>query len=49
MCSRYMILYKNYEDACYQSYHSRWLVLALCKYVVYRCRYESVDLQYRGK
>lgn len=47
MGNNYRINYKQYDDICSYEYQTKWLVLAICKFIKIRFKYELVDFSYR--
>lgn len=47
MGSKYRINYKQYNDICGYEYQTKWLVVAIYKFIKTRIKYELVDFSYR--
>lgn len=47
MSNKYRINYRQYDDICGYEYQTKWLVMAICKFIKLRFKYELIDLSYR--
>ena len=47
MSTKYRINCRQYDDICGCEYQTKWLVLAVFKFIKLRFKYELVDLSYR--
>lgn len=47
MGNKYRISYRQYEDMCGEEYQTGWFILAICKLINLRFKYELVDFSYR--
>lgn len=47
MGSKYRINYRQYNDKCGYEFQTKWLILAICKFIKLRIKYELVDFSYR--
>lgn len=47
MGNKYRINYRQYDEFCGYEYQTEWLILALCKFINVRFKYELVNFSYR--
>lgn len=47
MGSRYRINFKQYDDKLSYEYQTKWLLMAVFKFIMLRINYELVDFSYR--
>lgn len=45
---KYRIIYRQYSDKFWQEYKTRWLILAIGKFLSLRGEYDVVDLSFRA-
>lgn len=47
MGSKYTINYRQYDEYCGYEYQTKWLIVAIYKFIKIRMKYELVDFSYR--
>lgn len=45
---KYRIIYRQYSHKYHQEYKTRWLILAISKFLSLRGEYDIVDLSFRA-